>query len=270
VKASPELPFSNPSETEKPLRRPAQKRGFDYLGLMGVMILSSLLFQIWTAPFWQVQEIRPHGLSNYSTRYVLGYLSGKKLEGKHLLQINPLEIKKELMDYPLLKDVRVERSFFPTRVNIHVVERKPAYRLFYEEPTHLPYSNNLSFLIDEEGYLLNIPDGHTPSHTIMTSLEKKRLKKGKLTPEHLLLLNQLNALYQKKQLSVQGVYNLSNPENIILRAPEIGVPVWLGKAESLPVKLGLLQPVLEISKKQPKPVDYIDLRFWKHPVLKTK
>lgn len=270
MKALPEQPFSPHSEIPAPSRRKPQRKGFDYFGLMGVMILSSALWQIWTAPFWLVEEVRPHGLSNYSTRYVLGYLSGKKLEGKHLLQINPLELQKELMDYPLLKEVRVERSFFPTRVNIHVIERKPAYRLFYEPPQQGPYSNTDSFLIDEEGYSLNIPDAHSPSHTIMTSLEKKQIKKGKLSPEHLLLLNQLNALYQQKQLPIQGVYNLSNPENLILRAPEIGVPVWLGKAESLSVKLGLLQPVLEISKKQPKPVDYIDLRFWKHPVLKTK
>jgi cell division septal protein FtsQ len=269
VKASPELPFSRSPDSEPAPRRNVQKRSFDYFGLMGVMILSSALWQIWMAPFWQIKEVRPHGLSNYSTRYVLGYLNSKKLEGKHMLQVNPLELRKELLDYPLLKDVRVERSFFPSLINVFATERKPAYRLFFEAPNLQAYSTEHSFLIDEEGVLLNIPDTNSPAYKVLTSIEKKAIKKGKLSPEHLLLLNQLNQLYQNKQLNIQGVYNLTNPENIILRSPELNTPVWLGKAENLPVKLGLLDPVREISKKQPKSIDYIDLRFWKHPVLRT-
>lgn len=234
------------------------------------MILSSLLWQIWTAPIWIVQEVRPHGLSSYSTRYVLNYLNGKKLTGQHLLQINPLEIRKELLNYPLLKEVRVERRLFPALVNIFITERKPAFRLFYEPPGQQAYTTEQSGLLDEEGLILNIPDTHTPPHTILTSLERKKLKKGQLQPEQLTLLHQLNGLYQKKQLPIQGIYNISNPENIILRTPEINAPIWLGKPENLSLKLGLLVPLNDIIVKQNRPIACIDLRFWKHPVIRTQ
>lgn len=234
------------------------------------MILSSLLWHIWTAPIWMVQEVRPYGLSHYSTHYVLSYLNGKKFTGQHLLQINPLEIRKELLDYPLLKEVRVERVLFPTRVNILITERKPAFRLFYEPSSQQGYTTEQSVLLDEEGVILHISEVQTPPHTVLTSLERNKLKKGRLSPEQLALLHQLNGLYQKKQLPIQGIYNISNPENIILRTPEMSAPIWLGKAENLPLKLSLLSPLNDIIAKQSQPIVYIDLRFWKHPVIRTQ
>ncbi|PIQ24293.1 hypothetical protein COW36_23855 [bacterium (Candidatus Blackallbacteria) CG17_big_fil_post_rev_8_21_14_2_50_48_46] len=266
--ASPELPFSEPVEAYPSRKR--KKRVPDYWRIMAAMLLSSILWQIWTSSLWQIQEVRPHGLSHYSTRFVLSYLDGKHLMGQHLLQVNPLVLQKELMDYPLLKSVNVERSLFPTVVNIFVIERKPTYRLFFERPNAQVYTPEHSSLMDEEGVLLNIPDTSTPAHTVLASVDKKILKMGHLPETQLNILNLLNGLYQKKQLPIQGVYNLSNPENIILRTPEINSPIWLGKPEQLSLKLGLLPSLTQITAKQSQLVESIDLRFWKHPVIKTK
>ena len=249
--------------------RQRRKKEPDYWRIIWLMVFFSVLWHIWLAPFWLIHEVRPFGASHYSTRYVLNYLSSHQLTGKHILSINPMQIRRELLNFALLKEVRVERTLFPTLLNLYLTERKPAFRI-YEEISGGAYQSSRSFLIDDEGVVLNIPDAQTPPHTVLVSIDKTQLRAGRLDQEHLSLLLLLNTLYQNKQLLAQGVYNISRPDQLILRPSEGSPPVWLGRAEQLSLKLRLLPSLEEIAKKNNQRVSYFDLRNWENPVIKIQ
>lgn len=260
-------PMASPRRKRKQRKR--KNRMLNFGRLLVMVLLGIGLWHFWQHPFWLVQTVQFHGLSPYNKQYVHSFINSTELKNKHILAINPVELQKKLLEYPLLKDAQVVRQLWPARLSIHIVERKPAYRVYIEARSTQGYVDKNSVLIDREGKVLVLPTKIKPEKSLLLSVNHPTVLEN-MTAETLDAIHKLNQLYESKRIAIQGVYNISNPANIILKSPDVKYPVWLGSLEDLPIKLRLIDPLQELTLKQMAPVLYVDLRFWRHPVLKIK
>jgi len=235
---------------------------------MAAMVMASGLWMIWTAPFWQIETIEIRGTSPHTLTYLQDFLAQAQIKGKHLLGFNPLELEQQVEQNPLVKNAQFERELLPTRLVIKVQERTPAYLVLHEK-RYYTYTPAASFVIDYEGVVLPLPPNTVPASELRVSIEPE-LVKAQFPAPQLDLLRQLETLQDQKKLNVKGVFNLSNPQNIILQLEEPALKIWLGRAEDLPIKLRLIEPTLKTAELEKAKIDYVDLRFWKHPVVKTR
>lgn len=253
----------------RPLPRrasPPQPSGRQWLRIPLLMAIIASLWGLWAPPLWSIQEVKLYGLSPHTHKHVIDYFQKHRIEGKHLLQVNPVRLRDELLQFTLIQDVHIERHLFPPQLMVRVTERKPAFRIVLEQA---PLKSPGHVLIDVEGRVLNVPPSTRPDQKLVASLTANKLQKT-LDRERLEVLHQLNAHLNAGQLPYPGIYNLDNPQNVILRRPDATTPIWLGKPQDLALKLSLLSPIQQLAGKQREPIEYIDLRFWRHPVLKTR
>lgn len=249
-------------------RRSSAKNMPDYLGMMAAMILASCLWMIWTAHFWWIQNIDIRGSSPHTQAWLEQLVSEQNIQGQHLLRLNPLTLKDLAEQNPLVQTAQFERELLPTRLVIKVQERKAAYLILHEKK-HYAYSVNASSVIDHEGVVLPLPTSHAPKSSLQISASPELLQTTLPAP-NLDLLRQLETLQAQGRLQVDGVFNISNPQNLILHLNQSNLKVWLGRAEDLPVKLQLIEASLKTAEKEQADIAYLDLRFWKHPVIKTR
>lgn len=249
-----------------------RRKVIDYWQIMAGMALGSLLFLLWSAPFWSIQSVDIRGTSSYTRKYLEDFLKAKSLVGLHILKLNPLTIKQQVLKNPLVRNVQFERELLPTRLTIKVQERKAAHLVYRQQGQFPLLDKHKAWILDHEGVVLPLPADAAPEQMVQVSMQPAKLKQ-KLPQTQLDLLRQLEALAQQKILPVEGVFDLSNPQNLILHLKEPAVRIWLGKAEELFIKLKLIEPVLQTAKQQNQAysgIDYIDLRLWKHPVIKAR
>lgn len=249
-------------------RRPSGNNTADYLGIMAAMVLASSLWMIWTAPFWWIQTVDIRGSSPHTQTWLTQLLKEQAVQGQHLLRLNPLLLKSQAESNPLVQTAQFERELLPTRLVIKVQERKAAYLILHEKK-HYAYSVNASSMIDHEGVVLPLPANQAPKSPLQFSASPELLK-DVLPAPNLDLLRQLETLQAQGKLAIDGVFNISNPQNLILHLNDKGLKVWLGRAEDLPVKLQLIEASLTTAEKEQANIAYLDLRFWKHPVIKTR
>lgn len=258
--------YTHKRHTNKVKRK---KRLLGFGRLLVVALLLYGLWYFWQLPLWKVTAVQFDGLSPYSQPFVQAFMRHTDLKNKHLMAINPVELQNQLLEYPLLKEVQVIRHLWPARLDIRLAERVPYYRVYLESRSHHGYHDKDSVLIDREGKVLVLPAGTKPEKQLMLSMTHPNALE-QISPEQLEVGHRLNQLYEAKRISMPGVYNIANPANIILKSPQLKHPVWLGSLEDLPIKLRLLDPLQPLIQKQSSAVAYVDLRFWKHPVLKLK
>jgi len=235
---------------------------------MAAMILSSVLFMIWTASFWFIQNTEIRGTSGYTREFVASFIKEQAIIGKHLLSINPITLKAEAEKNPLIQDIQIERQLLPTKITFKVQERKAAY-LVYQQPENPKQQPEKYFVIDLEGIILPLPADAVTHSNIQTSIDPA-IVSTVFPQEQLELLRHLERLFQQKLINIQGIYNLSDPQNLILHQKKPDLTVWLGRPEDLPIKMQLIEPTLSSAQKKTEDIEYIDLRFWKHPVVKTR
>lgn len=248
---------------------PRLRRKIDYWRIMAAMLLGSCLFMIWSANFWRVQSVDIRGTTPYTHSYLENFLQARSLVGRHILSLNPLALKQQMLKNPLVRDAQFERELLPTRLTVRVQERRPAY-LIYRQQGKQPLLNKAkAWILDHEGVVLPLPPAAAPEQLVQVSLDPSQIKQ-QLPQAQLDLLRELENLASQKLLPMSGVFNLSQPQNLLLHIKDSGLTVWLGKSEDLLIKLKLIQPTLETAKQKVQNIDYIDLRFWKHPVIKTK
>lgn len=245
------------------------RRRIDYFQIMAAMILGSTLFMIWTAPIWTIREVDIRGTTPYTRKYLEDFLQARSLVGQHLLKLNPLQLKAQILKNPLVRDAQFERELLPTRLTVKVQERKPAHFIYRQQGRVPVISKAGSFILDHEGVVLPLPAAAAPEQLVQVSIRPELIKK-KLSASQLDMLRQLEVMAQQKLLPVKGVFDLSSPQNLVLYLADPAVTVWLGRSEDLLIKLKLIQPTLETAKPEISSVDYIDLRFWKHPVIKSR
>ena len=264
-----------PRAPQRPPLRPLPRRssppsGRQWLRVPLLIIMVASLWGLWAPPLWSIQEVKLYGLSPHTHRHVIDYFQKHQIEGKHLLQVNPARLRDELLKFTLIQDVHIERHLFPPQLMVRVTERKPAFRIMLEADPKQPQRKGPGHvLIDVEGRVLTVPANTRPDQKLVASLAASKLTQT-LDRERLEVLHQLNAHLNAGQLAYPGVYNLNNPQNVILRRPDAATPIWLGKPQDLALKLSLLTPIQQLASKQRESIEYIDLRFWRHPVLKTR
>ncbi|MEZ0373596.1 MAG: cell division protein FtsQ/DivIB [Candidatus Sericytochromatia bacterium] len=265
----------------------------DYWRIMAAMILGSSLFMIWSAPVWRIQSVDIRGTSPYTRKYLETFLKTHALIGEHILRLNPLLLKQQVLKNPLVRDAQFERELLPTRLTVKVQERKPAHLVYRQQDKHPLIDKHKAWILDHEGVVLPLPSAAAPDQLVQVSVSPA-LVKQRLPQAQLDLLRQLEILAQQKLLPLEaqlkpedtssseqqapppdtgrpaGVYDLSNPQNLMLYLAQPPITVWLGRSEDLLIKLKLIQPTLETAKQETGQIEYIDLRFWKHPVLKAK
>lgn len=239
-------------------------------------ILSFLIFAltifsiagILQLPFWFIQSVNIES-SPYNAKFAKVFVKEAQIKGTHLLMFNPESTRQNVLHNLLLEDVQIERYLWPARVDIHMTDRIPLFRVYIEPKVFNEYTLDNSVLVDKKGYHLLLPKNRKPVNKVAISLEQS-FNFNAIPEDRLDIAIKLNHLYKQGQLPFLGVYNLSQTNNIILNDKEIPVPIWLGTLDDLSAKLGLIKPMKEILTNQKNPVKYIDLRFWKQPVLKLK
>lgn len=231
---------------------------------MAAMILGSVLFMIWTASFWYVQDIEVRGSSPHTEAFVKQFLDQRQITGKHLLAFNPIELKAEALKNPLVKDIHFERELLPTRLLVKVQERKPAYRVFQSNS-----QPRQSWIVDLEGIVLPLPPESLETQELEVQMSPK-LVHERIPEAQLRLIRQLESLQKSGKLDkIDGVFDLSEAKNLILYQRNPQLTIWLGRPEDLNIKLRLITPTYETAQKQNQNIQYIDLRFWQHPVVKS-
>ena len=248
-------------------RRHKRQRKVAYWQIMAAMILSSSLFSIWTASFWRIQETEIRGTSDYTRKFMETFLAEQKIVNRHILSINPIQLKTKAEQNPLIQDIQIERQLLPSKLTLKIQERKAAYLVKYQPEGQ--QAQEQYFVIDLEGIILPLPI-ESVTHTSIQTIINPALVNSRFLQEQLELLRHLERLYQQNLISVQGLYDLSDPQNLILYQIDPLLTVWLGRPEDLPIKLQLMKPTLSSSQKKFENIEYIDLRFLKHPVVKTK
>lgn len=252
----------------RPPTQRRKQRKIAYGQIMAAMVLSSLLFTIWTAPFWRIQDTDIRGSSDYTRKYIEAFLNEQHILGRHLLAVDPIQLKLAAEQNPLIQAIQIERQLLPTKLTFKIQERKAAY-LVYQQPKNFGPQQSKYFVIDLEGIVLPLPADVVTQKNVQTSIDPSLVHKH-LSQDHLELLRHLERLYQQNLISVQGIYNLSDSQNLTLHQKDPPLTVWLGRPEDLPIKLELIEPTLNSSQKNVENIEYIDLRFWKHPVVKTR
>lgn len=249
--------------------RSRARRKVDYWRIMAAMILGSALFTIWSAPFWQVQKVEIRGTTAFTEKHLAGFLKSHKLVGQHILKLNPILLERELLKNPLVLTAHFERELLPTRLTVRVQERKPAHVVYRQQSTGPLLDKSKAWILDHEGVVLPLPASAAPEGPVQVSV-KPPIIKQRLPQAQLDLMRLLEVLSDQKLLTVDGIYDISQPQNLIFYLKQPRLTVWLGKSEDLVIKLKLIQPTLETAKQDIASIDYIDLRFWKHPVIKSK
>lgn len=245
----------------------------DYVSIMLCMVLSTGLFLLWTAHFWEVTQVEIKGTSVNTHDYVANFVQQEKLQGSHLLQINPLVLKKELEKSPLVKHVTFEREILPAALTLKVQERLPHYLLYHTLPTYdkktqkyLEQPSQLT-VIDAEGIVLPLSGKAFDYSGPLLYLNPSHFKE-KVSLTHLNLIRELDALAEKEVLNYTGVFDVSDPQNLIFHGSEPSVKVWLGMPEEILLKMQLIESTFKASEVSASEIEYIDLRFWQHPVVK--
>ncbi len=247
----------------------------DYVGIMLCMILSTGLFLLWTAHFWEIATVEVKGTTPNTHDYVSAFVQKEKLQGSHLLRINPLVLKKELEKSPLVKHVTFEREILPAALTLKVQERLPHYLLYHGLPTYdkktQQYLTQPSqrTIIDAEGIVLPLSGKSFDYSGPLLYLNPSQFK-GKVSLTHLNLIRELDALAEKEVLQYTGVFDVSDPQNLVFHGGDPALKVWLGMPEEILLKMQLIESTFKASEVPPSEIEYIDLRFWQHPVVKKR
>ncbi len=222
---------------------------------------------LWTAHFWEVEKVHIQGATANTLAYVENFVQRRQIQGQHVLALNPLELKSALETNPLLKNVALEREILPATVTLKVQERQPRYVLLNTFAKRL--TDAKTTVIDAEGMVLPLASSQLDYTGPVIYLDPKRYQKGQIPAEHLNLIHELNELYARKALTDVGVFDISNPQNVMFYLEKPALKIWLGRPEELVVKMRLIESTYQAAEVKEADVDYIDLRFWNHPVVKT-
>jgi len=237
-----------------------------YLRWMLMMMLAAILWQFWMADFWRVQEVVYQGQYQHTRVFIEEHLKKEQVLGQHLVMLSPMKIKESLLKNPLLQDIRVERRLFPAALIIKVREREPAFEIELK-PSKVGEKSEL-VLVDLEGHRLNYSQPVIFKQALRFRITPALLKTS-LSEKHLLILHQLKSQSQTLTFP-EGVFDISQPENIVLYTSVSPAPVWLGQTLDMSRKLELLPSVIDVAKKKRASISYLDLRFWRHPVIRVK
>jgi hypothetical protein len=220
-------------------------------------------------PFWLVAEARATSPDATITTWAKGQL--QPAVGLHMLQVDPQRLQQRLEANPLIKRATVRRWLFPARLEASISVRRPWFVAEWPAGKSASGSDVQTGLIDRDGHVLPVPPS-TPAETD---------QRFRIPPPHGNLVAPvvmegiavLLAYQQHDPLPEGGKFDLTHPQNVIWRNAQ--VTVWLGDVAEFPdqlqVKLGGILPLLlPLAQEKGKTLQYLDIRDWQNPVLKTK
>ncbi len=179
-----------------------------------------------------------------------------------LLLINTAKVRKQIKQIPLIEDVHVDRNF-PNKISINIFERTPKFAVF-----------NLDkyFLIDEEGYIIEIidkvPDKMFLIIKYIGKLEDVRVGK------RLEFVSMYDSAFWKT-ISEFGVNEKEKIRDFIVDNKGIsvilnsGVLVFLGKDDKFLDKLRLLPYIKRAAMKEKINTSKIDINYIETPYIIT-
>lgn len=215
------------------------------------------IYLLWNLPFWNIENVEFSGLSSMGYRYIEKFDLKKNYLNQHLLSINPYKIKMALENERVFREVSVNRSLFPSTVQINFKERVP-YLTIYDS------KKESDVTIDDEGVVLT----YTKKGKNILNFAINDIKNNKITYEQLNDIRVIDSFIKSKKIPDVKVFDLSNPNNIILNTEKN--KILLGDLEEFVMKIRTISQLETLSKNTKNELEYIDVRYWKNPVLKVK
>lgn len=253
----------NPNIAEhKPKFKKRRKQFHKYKAMLGIsktIVYASIFFGVyylWNLPFWNIENVELNGLSNIGYNYIKKF-NLKNFSQQHLLLINPYKLKMALENERVFREVSINRSLFPATLQINFTERLP-YLTIYEA------KKESDVTIDDEGVVLT----YTKKGKNILNFSLSEIKNNKLTNDQLNAVKVIDSFIKSKKIPDIKVFDLTNPSNIILNTEKN--KILLGDLEEFVMKIRTISQLETLSKNTKNELEYIDIRYWKNPVLKVK
>lgn len=230
---------------------------FNIINLIAITSFLYGYYIFWDLPFWKVQYVELNGLSNIGYGYIKKFNPEKSYKGHHILNLDSSLIAKKLSNFRIFQAVTVNRKLFPTTLNINFYERTP-YITIYNA------NQEKDITIDDDGVVLT----YTIKNNSRSIYIIKKIFDNRLKPEQMNVIRVINNLLDNKKIENIGTFDITDPNNLILRTNEN--KVLLGNLEDLIMKINSIKPLELLSKTNKNELEYIDVRYWRNPVLIKK
>ncbi len=225
------------------------------LGVTLVISLAALLWVYTGTGVLNVKHVELRGNEKLQTGY-LRSLSG--ITGDtHLLKMDVKAVEGALLSEPYIATAEITRRY-PNTVVIEIVERRPSGFIF---------QNGKYALVDQEGMVLESVDAVPPGLVEIKDLELPLLLAGKEISgiEFAKVTSLLGSLPQALREKTTAV-GLKKDDGLYLAAG--GTTVIYGEAADLSRKNAIALMALNVLVQRYGSVEYVDVSFPEHPVIK--
>lgn len=265
------------------LRRSAlkkQKRQRHFKGVLRLLLVTATLLTVllfFQAPLWQWH-------ATDSTIALDGYLKTeavreqlRQYEGQSLLQVNPEQVKRQLLGtFPLLANVLVRRQLVPARLDVVAVEHVPWAAVFPKTGEGTTAAQPVAFAV-ENHTLVSVPIGYydwqalqkaNPLLPILADADQLARILNK-NPAFLQRLDTIVQHYQGlKELQLVSV-SLNKDDELTVHFD--GVDVLLGYMDEASLdRAARLAPVIPTIKALWPQVERVDLRWRRNVFLRKR
>lgn len=238
-----------------------------WIRLFMIVLLVFAAYKVYKLPQWYLDKNIFSSASNNTlqivgnvitpTHRIMSVLRQYPVPSKPIYLFNTAKIEKEIKKLPPVKEVYIKRLWFPARLNIIIVERKPILSI-------APKQEVAPVAIFAEGGILI---GHdylpltTSDKTILVltygtkgddyrNWDEKKIKKIETI---------VNAMEQFSGQDVEYI-DLRNPKDVYIKLPEVNVR--LGELDFMALsRVRNISAILPQIKTLEKKIKYIDLRW---------
>lgn len=217
------------------------------------------IYLLWNMPFWNIQIVEINGVSPMGYNYIEKFNLVKNYQSTNILSLDPSKLKKALDNNRIFKEININRKLFPSILQIDFIERLPYMTIFDEK-------KGSDITIDEDGIVLTYTKKFNNSGISNYSI--KNIKNYKITEEQVNAIRVIEHFIQTKKIPDMKVFDLTNPNNIILHTDKN--IILIGDLEDFIMKIKTIFQLEALSKNTKNELEYIDVRYWKNPVLKVK
>ena len=238
-----------------------------WLRLFMIALLIFAAYKVYKLPQWYLDKNIFSSASNNTlqivgnvitpTHRIMSVLRQYPVPSKPIYLFNTAKIEKEIKKLPPIKEVYIKRLWFPARLNIIIVERKPILSI-------APKQDIAPVAIFAEGGIL-IGHDYLPLKTndktilVLTygtkgddyrNWDEKKIKKIETI---------VNAMEQFSGQDVEYI-DLRNPKDVYIKLPEVNVR--LGELDFMALsRVRNISAILPQIKTLKKKIKYIDLRW---------
>jgi len=225
------------------------------LGIFGVISVLALVLGILASPIFGVKTIQIEGARYMSADLLIAV--EKSLDGKSILTVDTNSAARRLEGDPWVESVRI-KQFFPTRLVIEIVERKPI--AFYVG------IDNRSRVVDAQGRVLAVETGQPTQYLQITGVGPSLAPGASAGTVYKAAAQLAGGLPEEIEDKVLNV-GVGGP-NQLLMTLRSGTLINFGPPNELQNKLVSL--VVLLRRQDPKQIISIDLTDPRTPTVKSK